>query len=101
MLLCLKKKNVFPGINIVPVSEDNSRLQHQLMEKYFRPFPPQDSRGVKSRKSEMCDHKEKDHKHGKNANSKTPEMKHHHQNQGHHRHRNQQSIHQSDDDSHE
>nr|XP_033489391.1 LIM domain-containing protein A isoform X2 [Epinephelus lanceolatus] len=70
------------------------------MEKYFRPLRThQDTKGVKGHKPEMCDHQEKDRKHGKNANSKIPQMKHHHQNQGHH-HR--QKSHQSDDnDSHD
>lgn len=73
------------------------------MEKYFRPLHPhQDTRDVKGHKSEMCDHQEKDYKHGKTANSKSQQMKHHHQNQGRRHHHDQQKSHQSDDnDSHE
>lgn len=42
------KENIFPEVNIVPVFEDDSQLQHQLMDKYFRPVHPQ--RGIRSLK---------------------------------------------------
>lgn len=87
-------------MNIVRFSEDNSQL---LIEKYFRPLHPHlYSRGIKGPKSEMCDHRSKDHKHGKIPYSKSQQMKHHHQDPSHHHHPNQQNVHHPDDsESHE
>lgn len=90
-----KGSSCFSEVDILLVSEDNSQPRDQLVGEYFVPaHPHQDTRGIKGGKLEMCDHQEKENKHGKAVSVKSQHVKQHHQNQGHHH---QHHHHQSND----